>query len=783
MIRPSIQQQTLLLAMLPMLLAIVLLDSYFIYTRFSAMESNMLERASLLSKQIASTGEYALFSGNLDEMQRDISAALKQRDVAAVAVEDAAGKIMVYSGGAIQEAENTLISGHSRTGVIDDTPDYFWLKEPISSQAISINDFAFESEEAAPRVLGYVLVKMSKIGLKQSKWDVLGASVVISLLLVSLTIFFVMRLSRRIVQPIRELNKLVRNIGEGNLDLRLSDISPVRELKELTDGVNEMAAQLQEDRVALDKQTELLRANEERLNEIINTMPVSLFIKDAQSRIILMNSACEAQWGVLFSNVAGTDAHQYFPVAQTTAFLANDRAVMEAHKMMDFEEEVWNSEIKASRIVHTFKKAVYDNNGAPQYLIGISVDISERKMAEKRLRHLNEQLETRIEAATRELRLKKEIAENASYDKTRFLAAASHDLRQPMHALGLFVAELQAKLTTDEQRQLVEKVEESVVALSNLLDALLDISKLDAGVVAPNLTNFPLGNLLQRISHDFASLAESRGISLHLIARQVTVRSDPILLERILINLVSNAIRYTPKGGRVVLACRRSGEKIRIEVRDNGIGIPEAEQKSIFREFIQLANKERDRSKGLGLGLAIVDRIAKLLRHEIRVRSAEKMGAVFSVLVPRAEATEKPVQLPTEIQAVEPYREGLEQLRVLVVDDNPLVRKGMQGIIESWGWQACSVTSFAEFKTQVQKSRFDLVLCDYRLPDGNGIEMADWLGQNVDASPLFILISGDTSPEILQLVRERGIHILHKPVRPAKLRSLIQYLINARTRQ
>jgi PAS domain S-box-containing protein len=779
--RPSIRQQTLLIALLPMLLAVILLDSYFLYSRFSSMEAGMIERAKLLAKQIGSTSEYALFSGNTQHIQKDALAALKQKDVAVVAIQDKSGLVVSYAGNAISDAEREFIKDHIDSGVLNESTEYFWVREPISSQAIDLGDLDAINEAAATKLLGYVLVKMNKASLQKEKWEVLGASLLISLLLFCLTVVIAFRVSRRIVNPIKALNHVARSIGAGTLDMRISPLPVVRELSELAHGVNEMAKQLQEDRLVLEERTELLRSSEERLNEIINMMPVSVFIKDAQSRITLMNSACEAQWGVLFASVKGTDGSGFFPPEQMAEFLAKDKEAFAGRRMINVEEAVWNSEIKGNRTLHTFKKPVYDKKGMPLYLIGISIDISDRKMAEIRLSQLNEQLELRIEAATRELRLKKEDAENANYDKTRFLAAASHDLRQPLHALGLFVGELNTKLSTPEQRKIAGKVEESVEALSNLLDALLDISKLDAGVVSPNITNFSIRSLLDRIARDYMPLADRKGITLRVVSNSKIVRSDPLLLERILVNLISNALRYTPAGGKVMVDCRNRGGKLKIEVRDNGIGIPKSEQDSIFREFVQLANKERDRGKGLGLGLAITERIARLLQHDIDLRSAPNAGSVFAVSVPRVDTSENELAQPVlSSAAVTEHcnkKNEFEGLDVLVIDDNPLVRNGTQGVIESWGCRVSMAASLSEVKDIHAKANFDLVICDYRLPDGDGVEVADWIMANFKTQPLFILISGDTSPEVLQLVNERGLKLLHKPVRPAKLRSLIQFLL------
>jgi two-component system, sensor histidine kinase len=389
-------------------------------------------------------------------------------------------------------------------------------------------------------------------------------------------------------------------------------------------------------------------------------------------------------------------------------------------------------------------------------------------------------LQHRIDEATRELRIKKEEAERANLDKSRFLAAASHDLRQPMHALGLFVGELHARISTPEQRKIANKVEESVDALSSLLDSLLDISKLDAGIVIPQIQSVEIAAMMRRLLQDFLPIAQRKNISLHIRCMEASVMSDPVLLERILINLLSNAIRYTPQNGTVMFACRWRGGDVRIEVRDNGIGIPVEEQQNIFREFVQLANNARDRSKGLGLGLAIVERLCRLLHHPLSLRSAPNCGSTFAVNVGRAFDVDDLLAEPQGLVHALPRHDRLAGIHVLVVDDDMLVRTSTAGILESWGCQVSVADGMGEFEENHSETQFDLVVCDYRLPDTDGLMLADRIRASCRIQPAVILISGDTAPEILQAVSERGLHLLHKPVRPAKLRSLILFLLKKR---
>lgn len=390
-------------------------------------------------------------------------------------------------------------------------------------------------------------------------------------------------------------------------------------------------------------------------------------------------------------------------------------------------------------------------------------------------------LEERINEATQALREKKEEAERASHDKSHFLAVASHDLRQPLHALGLYIAELQRKAVGSEQQHLVAQVERSVESLSTLLNALLDISKLDAGAIVPHMQICDVGAMLKHVAADYQILSSLRNISLVIRPCALHVHSDPMLLERILTNLVSNALRYTPQNGRVIIACRRRGDRLRIEVRDNGIGISKNDQANIYREFFQLNQPQLDSSKGLGLGLAIVDRLVKLLGHRIDLRSAPAKGTVFAVEVPIASgAIEPSMGSPIESETDSATDSStLAGKRLLVVDDDEMVLNSTASILLSWDCDVTLATTVTQVEQYLQSGMtWDMIISDYQLEhNATGIDVIAMVHQRLAKTLPCILVSGDTGPTVLKLAAVSGYHLLHKPVKPAKLRSLVIHLL------
>jgi signal transduction histidine kinase len=370
-------------------------------------------------------------------------------------------------------------------------------------------------------------------------------------------------------------------------------------------------------------------------------------------------------------------------------------------------------------------------------------------------------------------------AEAATRAKSVFLAAASHDLRQPLHAVGFFAAALSGRVSDPEVRDLINSINASVEALENLFNALLDISKLDAGVVEPSVSAFGLEAMLTRLRQEFEPDAFGSALQLRVRVRPLRVYSDPVLLERILRNLISNAIRYTRRGG-VLVGCRLRGRVVSIEVWDTGVGIPEAELERIFEEFYQIRNHSspREQGLGLGLGLAITRRLCDLLRHPLTLRSRVGHGTVFRLDVPRARGD------ALEAQESSVLAHPADQLRgrvVIVIEDEEPVLRGTEALLASWGCEAIGARSTAEALEKVHdRAVIDLVIADYRLESGTtGIESIQALRERFGVDVPAILVTGSTDPDLAIQADRAGFHLLHKPVMPAKLRSLVTFKLKA----
>lgn len=437
-----------------------------------------------------------------------------------------------------------------------------------------------------------------------------------------------------------------------------------------------------------------------------------------------------------------------------------------------------------------------DEAGEPAAIATLAKNISQLKETEKQLRESHELLEQRVEERTAELaatnsklrqqivvcerteqafRIAKEEAENANLSKSNFLAAASHDLRQPLQSLDNYVAIMARTAVNDQNRKVVGQLRDSLSAMGGLLNALLDVSRLESGMVKAEFRDFRVDDVLNRVRANVASQAEAKGLKFRIVPSNYCIRSDISLLQRVIENFAFNAVRYTQQGG-VLIGCPRRGQYLRIEIWDTGIGIAQEEIEQLFEEYVQLNNPARDRSKGLGLGLAVVKHTARLLEHHIDVRSIPGKGSVFSIEAPIAETLSPSVDAEKD----EPLARGHADASILLIDDDPDVLDSTQELLEFENFVVIPASSGAEAmaKLHVEDLHPDVVLSDYRLPGGEtGVELIQRIRAHLGDDVPAIILTGDTSMEQLVDTQAFNCQVLHKPFESTRLASCINQLL------
>jgi Na+/proline symporter/signal transduction histidine kinase len=385
---------------------------------------------------------------------------------------------------------------------------------------------------------------------------------------------------------------------------------------------------------------------------------------------------------------------------------------------------------------------------------------------EKRVRDRTEEL-TRLNT---ELALAKSTAEDANISKTRFLAAASHDILQPLNAARLYVTSLVERQKGGEDSRLVENIDDSLEAIEEILGALLDISRLDAGAMTPSISSFKIGDLMRSLEIEFAPSARAKGLELTFVPCSLPVQSDRSLLRRLLQNFISNAIKYTPQG-RVLVGCRRHGQSLRIDVYDTGVGIPIVKRGEIFKEFHRLEQGARI-ARGLGLGLSIVERLARVLNHGIAIDANPGGGSVFSVTLPTAKA----INHTAAVTSATPLsRTPMSGALIVCIENDAAILDGMRTLLTAWDAEVIAVSDpeAAIEAIEAAGGRVTGLLVDYHLDRGNGVaairDIRRRFGENIPA----ILITADRSPHVRVAAREETIAVLNKPIKPASLRALI----------
>jgi len=403
---------------------------------------------------------------------------------------------------------------------------------------------------------------------------------------------------------------------------------------------------------------------------------------------------------------------------------------------------------------------------------------SRSALAAIKLRFENLELMGEADQARQEAEQARHEAEEANTAKSKFLAAASHDLRQPIHAQGLYLNVLMHTDLTTEQRSLVSNISTASLATAEMLDTLLDFSRIEAGVVSPRIQAFSLQDLLNKIEREFESQADAKGLTYRSRETPLLVQSDPALVELILRNLVSNAIRYSDAGGLLV-ACRKRGTQAVLEVWDTGIGIAPEQQAEVFKEFHQVGNPERDRRKGLGLGLAIARGLANTLGHALHLQSVPQRGSVFRLALPLSTVPElaSAQRLAPDATLSALLATGrLRGVHLLVIDDDEAVLTGMAQLLAHWGCAVDTASSIEQAMVLAKQIMPDIIISDYRLRgQRTGAQAISALRELLGTPVPALIITGDTAPERMREAMSTGVPLLHKPLAPA---ALYQSLVN-----
>jgi Na+/proline symporter/signal transduction histidine kinase len=529
----------------------------------------------------------------------------------------------------------------------------------------------------------------------------------------------------------------------------------------------------------LDDASEALQYNRDLLQSALDQVRHGLSVFDKDMRLICWNRQFRE-----FLNLPPELGRVGAPLelilrtcAERGDFGAGDADKLVAGRLAKFAlaQETFQEEFDGGRRILEIRTSPMPQGG----IVTTYSDITERVAASEELARANETLERRVRERTAELlevnqalAVAKRKADEANLDKTRFLAAASHDVLQPLNAARLYVTSLVERETGQPEATLAHNIDASLEAVEEILNVLIEISRLDAGWLEPEITAIRLNEVFERLKVEFSPMARENGLELRIVPTGLWVRSDRRLLRRVLQNLISNAIKYTPKG-KVLLGVRRRGDKLLIQVCDTGPGIPKTKRALIFKEFQRL-EETASLVRGLGLGLSIVERIGKVLGHRIDLQSVPGRGSVFAVELPVAEA--RPA-VEASVPSV-PSVARISGLTVLCIDNEPAVLEGMHTMLSGWGCTVVTANGTNQALGRLAKGpNPDIILADYHLDDhSTGLDAINAIFAAIDVQVPVIIITADHSPEVQREIRMRGYPLLRKPLKAAALRALMYQL-------
>ncbi len=533
----------------------------------------------------------------------------------------------------------------------------------------------------------------------------------------------------------------------------------------------------------LDQASEALQYNQDMLQTALSQMDQGIAVFDSADRLTIWNRRFRH-----LLDLPDQVGQVGFPLSEIVAMLS-DRGDIPADEQADVVNRFKTLDASFSLVVASGERIIeVRTNPMPDSgIVATFTDISDRVAAAKALKQANETLEQRVTQRTSELtRVNHALgqaraeAEEANIGKTRFFAAAGHDILQPLNAARLYSSALVERMTpADRNGPLVRNIDSALESVEAILGAVLDISRLDTGAMKPQLETIALDDLLRRIATDYEPMAREKNLTFVVMPTSLRVRSDANLLRRLVQNLVSNAIKYTISG-KVLVGARRHGGRVSIEVHDSGIGIPAAQFETVFKEFARLDEGAKT-ATGLGLGLSIVDRISRVLDHPVQLASRPGRGTIFRVDLPLDASVARPARA-SERPERRKRSQPLTGLRVLCIDNEPKILEGMALLITGWGCtvrEAHSITALDEI-TRSGEPAPDIIIADYHLDDGDGIAAIQSLRAAYEADVPALLITADRSADVRNEAEKHGISLQHKPVRPAALRAYLTQIAGLR---
>jgi signal transduction histidine kinase/uncharacterized membrane protein affecting hemolysin expression len=732
--RSTISRRVFLTTLVPLVILSILMFIYFVVVRINDADESIRTLGTTLTRQLAPAAQFGLFAKNQDDLERLGKSVTAEPDVSAAIFFDDSGKLLSFVGEptSLQDPRNkaTVWQGNSANNQI------LYFHEPVYLSKLK-NLNAFEDEEPKSVLMGSVTLEVSLKRLQQQRTKILLLTLLTIGSILWITLLLARRLSRDVTEPLISIEQMVAKLSGGDLSSRIIP-SKSTIFATLEQGINQMAAAIEQ------ANQKNLRSLSTTRSELKSYTALSNAVLNAQSTagigmIVVQDGRIE------FANDAAARLH-----GAAIEKLNQDstlQTLLQRHTEIPRQEKLKTYEVTTSSVdgIRHLEVLILDfakEEGDPiiRQLV-LEIDVTERHENEENLR-------TAYEEMTRQ----KEAADRANTAKSRFLAAASHDLRQPMHALRLFAAELRRADDAAEIDMLAQKINLATGTMTELTESLMEVSREELGDLKPELVSFDLEPFLHGILLGQASSAASKNIELRLAPSSVWVLSDHHMLYRIISNLLSNAVRYT-KQGKVLLGVRRLKNAIRIEIWDTGIGIAPEHLKNIFNEFFQIDNAERGEGKGIGLGLSIVEHFCRALDHQLGVRSWPGKGSMFSVMVPTVEQRESRL-IPS-----------VPSVLCLV---NPGTFESLGELLVSWGYDVATMEDIA-YDPSLEK--VDIILFE----EEQKITAVELIRGNPNAARLK-LISLSDNPLTLQELSLQISHIT-LPIRPARLRALLNQLL------